>query len=241
MLAAEQVMAERSVHTERSVLLFADNRVAVYPEAQEVLCDGAQAPISAGPFKLATILARDPDRVVPHRQLCMMLWKYYSPASYACARQEVGKLRKALDGELGGIHGAIRIFAGVGYYAVESLSSNHIPKDKPGDEVYLAASGRVRINATRWCAVRDNERIELGPTDFRILRLLASHQDMVIPTSQFCQIVHGGVSESSRSNVRGSIRRIRFALGPELGDPKEGVLGMSKTKQGYCLASKASL
>lgn len=81
------------------------------------------------------------------------------------------------------------------------------------DEGLLEANGLV-LNATSHRVSARGENIELGPTEFRLLRFFMSHPERVFSRAQLLDRVWGGNVYVEERTVDVHIRRLRKALEP---------------------------
>ena len=95
-------------------------------------------------------------------------------------------------------------------------------------------AGRLSLNPDQHSVYCSDTEIELGPTEYRLLEFLLSHQDRVYSRGQLLDYVWLDASEREERTVDVSIRRLRKALQPHACDT------MIRTVRGagYSLSSK---
>lgn len=94
--------------------------------------------------------------------------------------------------------------------------------------------GRLRLNTKTHLVSCDEVQIDLGPTEYRLLKFLMSHAERVYSRGQLLDYVWPDVGEREERTVDVSVRRLRKALVPH------GCDGMVRTIRGagYALSIK---
>jgi DNA-binding response OmpR family regulator len=173
----------------------ADDRVEVAVEARTVHADGQLLEqVSPLQFDLLATLASKPDNIFPWAILSQeVLDREDNRSSRASLRERVVRVRDHLGDELGDNHeGAIRARQGVGYYAVSSLTSTLESFDQGDNALRRIAGGRVAIHLDKWVVTRDDQVLDITPTEYRILNLLSKQPDVPQHIAEICKEIWGG-------------------------------------------------
>jgi DNA-binding response OmpR family regulator len=147
----------------------------------------------------------------------------------------MGHLRKKLGEELGDKeHGAIRIYQGLGYFAVSSLEhSSKRPKRMEESPAYLVADNRIKVDTENQLVVCDGEILEeITPRLFVILACLANEPEKVATLEKLGMAAWGSFDRHRANGVRVGVSQLRKNFGPELGNISTGAI-RTRFEAGY--------
>lgn len=86
--------------------------------------------------------------------------------------------------------------------------------------VPLEVEGLSLNPETRTVMLKDGSRQHLTPLEFRLLYVLMTNPDQVIPTEVIIERVWGYSAEGNRELVRGLVRRLRRKIEPAVAEPR---------------------
>lgn len=212
-----------------AVGFLADQRVAVDPYNERVVCDGAELPLTRTKLKLWSLFSSRPDEVLSRYEIYDEVWGASELADTSNALGVyVGYLRQDVGPELGDSHtGVLRTFRGLGIRAVSSLNPNHLLTPE-GTTINKAADGRIETRPDQGVCLIDNQVYEgLSLTEFRLLSLLTSQPGRTFSRSFLFEEIWG-YDLSDTSNTLGmtvsSVRRKLGAIDEEFRGPRTGAL-----------------
>lgn len=217
---------------ESPIYRLADGRVEVDPAEHTVTVDGVLAEELRNrniPFNIISHLASQPDRTIPHEDLCMAVWGYYDESAEKNLMHYMSGLRKVFGSELGDRKkGAVRTKHGLGYFAVSSLTVANRESNGEEAQVHMIADERINVDPEGLTVRVDNGFLhDITKTEFNLLLALAQRPGRVISLWQLlheCNIR----SATDIDTPRRYISRLREKLGPELGDPKNGAIRLRR-------------
>jgi DNA-binding response OmpR family regulator len=209
------------------IYYLADRQLEVDTQAQLVMHRDARLDISLRLFDVLTVLAMNPDTILPAETLATKAWgviRDTTPENFCVAISELRNRFERIG--LGDREsGPVQTRRMLGYVGVSVLNGEDYLWQPDHQEIIVPKIGGLALNTSSIALkVEGGLPKPLKPPLFRLLKYMIENEGIVVSEGQLLELLEDNQQAANQDNLRVNIGLTRKLMGPVLGNPRHGFI-----------------